>query len=46
MPMSWLNFTSNITSAYKEGTNVTFRDQVKNSSGSRIIGGTVFGTVT
>ena len=45
MDQGWLNFTSNITSAYGAGTDITFRDKVRNSSGSRVIGGTVFGTV-
>lgn len=42
---SWLNFTSNDPNAYGRGTNVDFRRQVASSSGSRVIGGTVFGTV-
>jgi len=41
----WSNFTSNITAAYTAGTNIGFRDAVRNSPGSRVIGGTVFGTV-
>jgi hypothetical protein len=45
MDPSWLNFTSNISAAYGPGTNIGFRDDVTNSSGSRVIGGTVFGTV-
>lgn len=42
---SWLNFTSNNPRAYGPGTNVGFMAQVKDSPGSRVIGGTVFGTV-
>lgn len=45
MNKDWLNFTSNITEAYGAGTNIGFRDDVRRSSGARIIGGTVFGTV-
>lgn len=45
MDQGWLNFTSNITAAYGAGTDITFRDKVRNSPGSRVIGGTVFGTV-
>jgi len=44
-PTTWLNFTSNITSAYGVGTDIGFRDLVANSPGSRVVGGTVFGTV-
>jgi hypothetical protein len=44
-PRDWLNFTSNITEAYGEGTDITFRDRVRNSPGAQIVGGTVFGTV-
>lgn len=46
MDQGWLNFTSNITAAYGPGTDISFRDRVRNSSGSRVIGGTVFGTVS
>lgn len=46
MDQGWLNFTSNITAAYGAGTNIGFRDQVRNSPGSRVIGGTVFGSVS
>lgn len=42
---NWLNFTSNITAAYGAGTNIGFRDDVRNADDSRIVGGTVFGTV-
>ena len=42
----WLNFTSNITAAYGSGTNIGFRDDVRNSINSSVIGGTVFGTVS
>jgi hypothetical protein len=45
MDQGWLNFTSNISAAYGPGTDITFRDRVRRSSGSRVIGGTVFGTV-
>jgi spore germination cell wall hydrolase CwlJ-like protein len=45
MSPNWLNFTSNISAAYGPGTDITFRDTVRNSNDSRIIGGTVFGTV-
>lgn len=45
MDQGWLNFTSNITAAYGAGTNIGFRDDVRNATGSRVIGGTVFGTV-
>lgn len=45
MDKGWLNFTSNIDAAYGAGTNIGFRDDVRNASGSRVIGGTVFGTV-
>lgn len=46
MDPNWLNFTSDITAAYGPGTNLGFRDDVRTASGSRVIGGTVFGTVT
>jgi hypothetical protein len=45
MSPNWLNFTSNISAAYGPGTNIGFRDTVRNSKDSRVIGGTVFGTV-
>ncbi len=45
MSPNWLNFTSNISAAYGPGTNIGFRDTVRNSNDSRVIGGTVFGTV-
>lgn len=45
MNPNWLNFTSNISAAYGPGTDITFRDKVRNSGDSKIIGGTVFGTV-
>lgn len=41
----WLNFTSNIDAAYGAGTDISFKDKVANSQGSKVIGGTVFGTV-
>ena len=41
----WMNFTSNDPNAYGDGTDPTFRGQVARSSGSQVIGGTVFGTV-
>lgn len=44
-PKHWLNFTSNITEAYTEGTDIGFRDDVAESDNSRVVGGTVFGTV-
>lgn len=43
---SWFNFTSNITSAYGAGTDISFRDKVRNSPNAEIVGGTVFGTVS
>lgn len=42
---SWLNFTSNNPAAYGPGTNIEFLYQVRQSPGSQVIGGTVFGTV-
>jgi spore germination cell wall hydrolase CwlJ-like protein len=45
MDKGWLNFTSNISAAYGPGTDIGFRDRVRRSSGARVIGGTVFGTV-
>ena len=42
---NWLNFTAGNPAAYGEGTNVGFLDDVNNSEGSAVIGGTVFGTV-
>jgi hypothetical protein len=42
---NWLNFTSNNPKAYGPGTNLSFLRQVANSPGSKVIGGTVFGTV-
>lgn len=42
---SWLNFTSNISAAYGPGTDISFRDKVKSAPGSKVVGGTVFGTV-
>lgn len=42
---SWMNFTANDLAAYGDGTDPSFRGQVARSSGSRVIGGTVFGTV-
>lgn len=41
----WVNFTSNIDAAYGAGTNIGFKDTVRNSPNSEIIGGTVFGSV-
>jgi spore germination cell wall hydrolase CwlJ-like protein len=41
----WVNFTSNIDAAYGAGTNIGFKDTVRNSPGAEIIGGTVFGSV-
>ena len=46
MDSRWLNFTSNIDAAYGPGTNIGFKNQVANSEGSRVIGGTVFGNVS
>lgn len=46
MDSRWLNFTSNIDAAYGAGTNIGFKNQVANSEGSRVIGGTVFGNVS
>jgi len=45
-PRNWVNFTSNNPAAYGPGTNIGFRDQVTNSAGSRVIGGTVFGDLS
>lgn len=42
---SWLNFTANDPRAYGPGTNIGFRQTVAQSPGSKVIGGTVFGTV-
>jgi hypothetical protein len=41
----WLNFTADNTAAYGRGTNIGFRETVRNADGSEVIGGTVFGTV-
>lgn len=41
----FLNFASNSLNAYGEGTNPGFREQVSNSPNSKVIGGTIFGTV-
>jgi len=41
----WLNFTAYNPAAYGPGTNINFRQDVLNAPGSRVIGGTVFGTV-
>ena len=41
----WVNFTSNIDAAYGAGTNIGFKDTVRNSPGSEVIGGTIFGSV-
>jgi len=45
MDQGWLNFTANSSAAYGPGTNIGFRDDVTSSTGSQVIGGTVFGTV-
>ena len=42
---NWLNFTAGNPAAYGEGTNINFLDDVNNSEGSAVIGGTIFGTV-
>lgn len=42
---NWLNFTAADPKAYGEGTDISFRDSVNSSEGSRQIGGTFFGTV-
>ena len=42
---NWLNFTAANPAAYGEGTNIGFMDDVNNSDGSALIGGTLFGTV-
>jgi peptidoglycan hydrolase-like protein with peptidoglycan-binding domain/lysophospholipase L1-like esterase len=41
----WLNFTAADKKAYGVGTNIGFRDKML-AQGGKIIGGTVFGTVT
>lgn len=41
---SWMNFTSNNPAAYGPGTNLGFLSTMRNSPGSQVIGGTVFGT--
>jgi len=41
---NWMNFTSNNPNAYGAGTNIDFMYTMRNSPGSRVIGGTVFGT--
>jgi peptidoglycan hydrolase-like protein with peptidoglycan-binding domain len=41
----WLNFTAASSAAYGVGTNIGFRDKML-SQGGKVIGGTVFGTVT
>jgi peptidoglycan hydrolase-like protein with peptidoglycan-binding domain len=41
----WMNFTANDLAAYGDGTDPSFRGRVARSSGSQVIGGTVFGTV-
>ena len=42
---TWMNFTANDLAAYGDGTDPSFRGRVARSSGSQVIGGTVFGTV-
>jgi len=42
---NWQNFTANNPTAYGPGTNIDFLRQVRESQGSMVIGGTVFGTV-
>lgn len=41
---TWMNFTSNLPSAYGPGTNIDFMYAMRNSSNSQVIGQTVFGT--
>lgn len=41
---TWMNFTSNIPSAYGKGTNIGFLTTMRNSPGAQVIGQTVFGT--
>jgi peptidoglycan hydrolase-like protein with peptidoglycan-binding domain len=41
----WLNFTAASSAAYGVGTNIGFRDKML-AQGGKVIGGTVFGTVT
>jgi len=42
---TWMNFTSNIPSAYGTGTDRNFMYTVRRSPGAEVIGQTVFGTV-
>lgn len=41
---SWMNFTANNPEAYGAGTDIGFLTTMRNSPGSRVIGGTIFGT--
>ena len=41
---SWMNFTSNNPRAYGAGTDIGFLTTMRNSPGSQVIGGTIFGT--
>jgi len=41
---TWMNFTSNIPSAYGKGTNIDFMYAMRDAPNSQIIGKTVFGT--
>ena len=41
---TWMNFTSNNPEAYGAGTDIGFLTTMRNSPGSRVIGGTIFGT--
>lgn len=42
---NWLNFTAHNKKAYGPGTDIEFRESVNSAKGSRVIGGTIFGTV-
>jgi len=42
---TWMNFTSNIPSAYTAGTNIDFMYAMRDAPNSQVIGKTVFGTV-
>jgi hypothetical protein len=41
---TWMNFTSNIESAYGPGTAIAFLTTMRKSPGAKVIGQTIFGT--
>tara|TARA_B110000114_G_scaffold144406_1_gene153177 strand:- start:1027 stop:1890 length:864 start_codon:yes stop_codon:yes gene_type:complete len=41
---TWMNFTSNIESAYGPGTDMAFLTTMRKSPGAKVIGQTIFGT--